>query len=1546
MKTSISYLLLLSYLWLGGVLACQAQVTVTASGPTVLAPGGTVTLSGPGGYSSYRWTRNNADVVGTQPTLPVTTPGYYRLQVVNGGTATVSDAVRVTVRQGAGSPDQNYTQEDVVLSEGIVVESNIDLAQTKRKRTITYADGLLRPTQKIEVKASPGNNDVIQFYDYTATGQQPRQYLPYTSGADGLFKSNALANQQAFYSNSGPGKVARETNGLTYSESVFEDTPSGGVIEQGAPGSSGQIAKDGNSNSTFQGHTKRTLTRAVGGGEVAIWTYSSSPDGVIGTASISFSSPNSLTVTLKTDEDGKRNWKYTNMFGQVVAEEVLASSGAWITTAYAYDQAGRTVMIMSPEGVKRVANTGEPITSDFISRWAHLFKYDQRGRLICQKVPGRAWEYLVYDRWDRLVATQNGNQYKQGKWKFSKYDELNRVIATGLISNSRTREQLTADIENAISTGSIGRYEVKLDNISASLRLGYSLNKTWPANTTGSDLLVINYFDSYEFLNTYFPSLRYTQESLADLMSPSQPSIFTTSLPTISQTRILGSNSWLVAATYYDDKSRVIQTCKSNQLGGFDRVTAEYDFSGKILKTYTAHNVVNGSPTHTVRYRYTYYENNSAKDLFAWFNKKDGTIELLLSKKEYNELGQLVDNKLGINLGTGNYLQSVDNRYTLKGQLSHINNRDLLNGVDSNDDTDAEPDLFGLELKYDSDLQVNATTACYNGNITESMWKSKRDNKLRSYAYRYDGANRLTDAKYAAWGAGWIDEKDDISANGSTGGIGRFTVSDIQYDLNGNIQQMNRVGRRNTPSPNQFVYGPIDQLRYNYGSAGGNQLRSVADQAGYSTATNDFEDVINTGDEYVYDDNGNLITDLNKGLNVTYNEIDLPNSIGVGRFQTISFTYSATGEKLSYSVNQNGAVTTETYVNGFVYTTAVGPSLSVPTPVGRALYGTTPDNTTPHWIQEYHIRDHLGNLRIAFRDEGQAPVNNRIATMELANASKEEQDFDNLTSTRELDPAHARTGDYATRLNAGQNQRMFGPSSSVQLHAGDSLHFEVYGRYDVAKKVGVWPILIPLAANTSTPTPTAEGGRSAAKGVFSKLVAGIALAWTVLPHVVQHQVAVPRASIKYDFYDKDSTLIASEVKYLERDAANNWQQLELGFKARQEGYVVVSVQNATKQDVWFDDAALRTTTTELIVQENHYDPWGQNLIDIEVAGAPDCKQQYGSQGRIDGAGLEWIDHGARYYDSQLGRWHVPDPANQFSSPYAGMSNNPVMYTDPDGQFVFIPILIGAAIGAYMGHQIGQAAGANGWGMAGYIVGGAVIGGLSGGLANGVATSGAAFANTMGIFAGSFTNSVMMNMLSGGRTGVTIGFGAASYNFNQEEWGYLGKDGNSTMDNIGYGLGAISNISDGLAGLHPGKVQLNTEHSDLIGHSAITEVGESNPNNSIISVGPTEPGKVIFNPFAFKKGDSNWPNHTLDKLVWKSTVSGVNKNTLYSFKSLLDRGVNYNLYASSCVNNTARALTLSGIPAIGIHPFILGAEMYLRGLGVRPTLFSYHLYTNN
>src|SRR5690606_7734163 len=113
--------------------------------------------------------------------------------------------------------------------------------------------------------------------------------------------------------------------------------------------------------------------------------------------------------------------------------------------------------------------------------------------------------------------------------------------------------------------------------------------------------------------------------------------------------------------------------------------------------------------------------------------------------------------------------------------------------------------------------------------------------------------------------------KMNNSGVGWTSDLNLLTENNITYDRNGNIQSLDRY----TGTVSSVK---IDQLVYTYGS-GGNQLMRVTDNAPAvpTGLERGFEDGNTGSDDYGYDVNGNVIKDLNKGIEtITYNLLDLP----------------------------------------------------------------------------------------------------------------------------------------------------------------------------------------------------------------------------------------------------------------------------------------------------------------------------------------------------------------------------------------------------------------------------------------------------------------------------------------------------------------------------------------------------------------------------------------------------------------------------------------------------------------------------------------------
>lgn len=990
-----------------------------------------------------------------------------------------------------------------------------------------------------------------------------------------------------------------------------------------------------------------------------------------------FYAPGTLHVTETSDEQEGLTVEYKDLQGRVVMKKVQEAGTVvstqeqgFMVTQYVYDDLGNLRLVIQPEGLRTKlpaadATGNVSLPQSFLDAWCFRYEYDSLRRMIEKQVPGSDKVEIVYNGRDQPVMLRDAEQAAKNKWAFTKYDALGRQVMTGELSSSASRSIMQGQVD--AFTGQDYEDRKTADNT------GFSLNLSFPV-VQETDLLTVTYYDDYNHsalsgMATFTP-----EAGVADL----EKSMLVRGQVTGGKVRVLdAAKTWLTSVSFYDSKYRPIQTITDGYLNGTrvalgERVTTRYDFIGQVLETKTTHKRANGTQNTVAQFM----DYDHAGRLLETRHAIDGGAKAVLVRQSYNELGQLVAKKLHSRDSDSAdakrvYLQKADFSYNIRGWMTAIND-----GALQGQAGDPSADLFGMELAYHAGMQLGAQ-AQFNGNISEIRWATTSDSKKqRGYAYTYDRASRLTSGAYQAKGASlW-----NVDVN-------HYTVNGMTYDANGNIKNMVRSGMRTGDANNASIartFGVVDNLKYEYD---GNRLATVNDTEGtVAGPAGDFRDNSvkltyngiagdTTTAEFIYDLNGNLRKDRNKGIHkVVYNSLNLPeyvyfkqNNVNKGY---VRYIYTATGRKLRKEVFESGSLSKATdYAGSFVYDNSV--LQFAHTPEGRALY----DATKPagqQWRYEYHLKDHLGNLRVSFAEEA---TSSSTATMEMMAAPREEEEFGHIAETRHLDRGRSRAGSHAALLGVGRG-RPLGPSKRLSVQKGDIVKAEAFGLYEEEVKsnkglsIASW-LLGTVTAGVGTATELGTGNGKA----LPYIGMGIAIA----PQVLQKEKGAPLAYMRYIAYDRDSSYVDSGYQLLTRQANGEWEKLELEYTAEQDGFVEVFLANESYEAAWFDDLSV-SQTQPMLVQENHYDPWGLNLVGIEKQGAPDHKFQYNGKEKQTELGLNWMDYGARMYDAQIGRWHVVDPlADQMRrhSPYNYAFNNPIRFIDPDGmkaRDIFVQVL--------------------------------------------------------------------------------------------------------------------------------------------------------------------------------------------------------------------------------------------------------------------------------
>ncbi|MDC8002582.1 DUF6443 domain-containing protein [Aureisphaera galaxeae] len=279
-----------------------------------------------------------------------------------------------------------------------------------------------------------------------------------------------------------------------------------------------------------------------------------------------------------------------------------------------------------------------PFNESALSDLAFQYKYDKYNRQIEQKAPGIGWEYMVYDRLDRPILTQDANFRSQGKWLFTAYDMLDRVVYSGIHENSLDRAALQLQVDAFIASNPTNRNNVESRKSTPSNIGGVNINYTNEAfPTTNLEILNVNYYDDYSFTDGDLPTL-------PSSVLGQEVTGRTRGLTTSVWSKTIGESSWSKVYSFYDKRGRTILLYEKNHLGGYTQTQSKLDFRGKVEKSITLHKRLNSDDDIIIAERFEYDHAERPKKHYQKINNQ---AEELIALNNYNELGLLESKSIG-----------------------------------------------------------------------------------------------------------------------------------------------------------------------------------------------------------------------------------------------------------------------------------------------------------------------------------------------------------------------------------------------------------------------------------------------------------------------------------------------------------------------------------------------------------------------------------------------------------------------------------------------------------------------------------------------------------------------------------------------------------------------------------------------------------------------------------------------------------------------------------------------------------------------------------
>ena len=809
---------------------------------------------------------------------------------------------------------------------------------------ITYFDGLGYQTQVISVGASPSGKNIITpiWYDQMRR-DDAKAYLPYasTTSSTPQPENNPFQNQSDFYTN----LYGQSDAQFAFAEKVYEDSPLNRVQRQFTPGEAFRTSGTGSG-----GNDHYTAFSYEANSANEILDISCADNGALTVKG--YIAAAKLFKTTVTSPDGRTTTEFKDSDGTLLLQR-SGTGNSIQETYYAYDSRRRLRWVIQPEGTVRIKNLAANSSSanpyscsqgdSTAKMFCFIYAYDGLGRMTEKRIPGKGFEYMVYDPAGRLVAMQDSIFRSQNNnWLLTRYDSLSRVTST-FRSVQRTRQQMVSAFAASPYPSIYGQ--------------------------SGNILLT-----KAEYGSTAPSNLAFAQ--VTGVVAASDKDSRTKGLLTYDKTLDLttagqSTKKYRERAYYYDIKGRVIQTVEKEPDGETLRTSVKYDFTGNPLTTVqTCSRAGNQTFKQTFEYDSRGRKVSSSAKMNASANIETNTIAKSFSAVNYtyDELGRLIGSERGKTAADGSFVLSPSTttpvlstslNYNIQGWMT--TQTDVLKKGTSQSNI---VNLYSQTLRY-HDAVKTSTTKSYDGLITEwetSQYSNGTDFTLPgstadkyTYAYSYDNFGRLTSS-----------ERFEGTSSSATNA---FSEKNLSFDRNGNILTLTRYGNGNADIKDNFTYSyDGNRLKKLDGTFNGAAITHSTQSGGNTTQTPGTAD-------YIYDGNGNMTLDALRNITLTY---DINNLVStVSRNDTLLSTYFYLADGTKYKVvdkDNKGRV----YIGPFSYALEkIGNTVysyleGIDTDSGRimVLRKQNGNQVAADYTTAFFVRDHLGSTRVMLNSQG------------------------------------------------------------------------------------------------------------------------------------------------------------------------------------------------------------------------------------------------------------------------------------------------------------------------------------------------------------------------------------------------------------------------------------------------------------------------------------------------------------------------------------------------------------------------------------------------